>query len=284
MSGLVLDPPSPNDLYRTAQALARAGQPVFPCRSTGERAKQPLVRGGFKAATCDKAQIKAWWRQYGDAAIGIPTNVMWDVLDVDIKNESDGRSHLVRLHRLGLLNGCKRVVRTPSGGWHLYFRATPGLTGTANAGLGLDVRAAGGYVLAAGSYIETDSYAGFYTDEGETTDSTDDPLLWSIIRNDLAPVNTDDNKPIRTPDSERRTSLASLRKWLSERRQGERNNSFHWAVHRCIEAGIDPHELSEVAEFIGLTPDEITKTIGSALHRVGVDASELKTEAEALFG
>lgn len=278
------DRPSPNDLYRAAQALIRLGQPVFPCYSSGERAKRPLTRNGFHDATTDREQVKRWWRKYGDAAIGIPTGVKWDVLDVDIKNDSDGRSHLVRLHRLGLLNGCKRVVRTPSGGWHLYFRATPGLTGTANAGLGLDVRAAGGYVLAAGSFIETDSYAGFYTDEGETTGSTDDPLLWSLIRNDLAPINSDDNKPIHVPDHERRASLASLRKWLSERRQGERNNSFHWAVHRCIENGIDPHELAEVAELIGLTNEEITKTIGSALTRAGVDVSELKSEAEALFG
>ena len=52
---------------------------------------------------------------------------------------------------------------------------------------------------------------------------------------------------------------------------------------RCIENGIDPHELVEPAILIGLEEEETLKTIGSALKRAGVQASELMSEAEALF-
>lgn len=273
-----------NTLYKATQKFVRIGQPVFPCRPSGPKAKAPFTKNGVKDATVDIDQIKRWWKARGDSAIGIPTGVVWDVLDVDVKREEDGRVHLPYLHRLGLLNGCKRVVRTPSGGWHLYFKATPALTNTANAYLGLDVRSRGGYVLAPPSFIQTDDYAGSYEDMGATTGSTDEPLLWDLIVSSLRPVDSITKEPVELLGYERRSSLASLRGWLSERRAGERNNSLHWAVCRCIDNGIDPHELTEVALMLGLTEEEVDKTIGSALRRAGLTGEQLATEAEALFG
>lgn len=288
--------PSANDLYRAAQRLIKQGQPVFPCRTTpgvvqtrkGPRnmpAKAPLVGGGLNSASLDKDQVKAWWKKWGDAAIGIPTGIVWDVLDVDTKNGVDGRVHLTRLARLGLLNGCQFVCRTPSGGWHLYFKATPGMTNKANAELGLDVRGAGGYVLAPPSWIDDgESSVGGYTFEGMTTGCTNEPLLWDLIVMSLTPVNTTTKQPIDLLGYERQASVASLRGWLSERQQGERNNALHWAVCRCIENGIDPNELVEVALLLGLDEDEVELTISSALKRAGVSADDLMTEGEALFG
>lgn len=278
-----MNTPTANDLYAAARDFARAGQPVFPCRSSGDKAKAPLTRHGVLDASTSVPQIKAWWRKHGTASIGIATGVLWDVLDVDVKREQDGRVHLPRLTELGLLNGCQRVVRTPSGGWHLYFKAAPALTNSANATLGLDVRASGGYVLAPGSYITTDDYEGLYEDAGEVTGFTDDPLYWDLIVSCLAPIDTQTRKPIELLSYERQGSIATLRGWLSERLPGERNNALHWAVSRCIENGIDPHELTEVAILIGLGEDETELTINSALRRAGVLADDLVTEADTLF-
>jgi hypothetical protein len=281
-----VNPPEPNVLYRAAQDLLRVGQPVFPCRSglaDPERAKTPHTKNGLHDATTDRAQVKGWWKAYGDAAIAIPTGIIYDVLDVDIKEGVDGRVHLPELNRLGLLDGCKRVVRTPSGGWHLYFKSAPGLTNKASAHLGLDVRSKGGYVLAPPSYIETPDYSGFYEDLGETTGSTDAPLLWDLIVSALAPTDTDTKKPIPLLPSERRASVASLREWVSVLKSGERNNGLHWAVCRCIDNKIDPHEMVEPALLAGLGEEEVLATIGSALRRAGVTVEELDTEAEALF-
>lgn len=276
--------PTANELYREAQILIKAGQPVFPCRSIGEKAKAPLTKNGLHDATTDLDQVKAWWKRLGNASIGIPTGILWDVLDVDVKAGNDGRVHLPYLQHLGLLDGCKRLVRTPSGGWHFYFKAFPGgNTNKASAALGLDVRAKGGYVLAPTSYIETPDYSGSYEEMPAPEGGNDDPLLWDAILNAITPVNVDTRQAIPLLPSERRSSLASLREWVSVRQAGERNNALHWAVCRCIESGLDPHELVEPALLSGLGEEEIMKTINSALRRAGVSTEELQTEAEALF-
>lgn len=281
--------PDANTLYRATQALVRSGQPVFPCKSRGVKAKAPMTKNGLHDATLDLPQIKRWWSSHRDASIGIPTGIIWDVLDVDVKREQDGRVHLPYLQRVGLLNGCKHVVRTPSGGWHLYFKTAPGMTNTANPYLGLDVRGKGGYVLAPPSYLEDvpseeGTYSGAYEDMGQTIGSTDDPLMFDLIVSALRPIDANTKKPIELLGYERRSSLASLRGWLSERQPGERNNALHWAVCRCIDSGIDPHELTEVALLLGLGEEEVTATIDSALRRAERSADDLATEAEALFG
>jgi hypothetical protein len=284
--------PSANDLYKAAQRLVKSGQPVFPCHSVGDKAKRPLTRNGFKDATTDLDRIKHWLRMRGDAALGIPTGILYDVLDVDIKENSDGRVHMPMLTRLGLLNGCKKVVRTPSGGWHLYFPTTKGLTNKArSATLGLDVRSLGGYVIAAPSYLRDvprdalgdDVYSGAYEDHGAPTGGNDDPLYWDLIVSSIMPIDTTTNKPVPVLPSERRASLAALREWVSIREPGERNNALHWAVCRCIDNGLDPNELMEPALLTGLTESEVNQTINSALKRAGVSVEELETEAEALF-
>lgn len=280
------------ELFAAASAFAGIGQPVFPCRREGEAtrsgwrdAKSPLTRRGLLDASTDIETIRTWWRTNKRAAIGIPTGILWDVLDVDTKGSADGRQHLPRLHALGLLNGCQRLVRTPSGGYHLYFKANVGVPNRnkAKADLGLDVRGMGGYVLADPSWISTSDYEGTYEVVDGLEASNDDPLLWDAIQSALAPVNEENNQPILLLPSERRASVASLREFVTTLKSGERNNGLYWAICRCIEAGIDPHEMVEPGMLIGLTEDEVLLSVGAALKRAGLAASDLKTEAEALF-
>lgn len=278
--------PTANDLYREAQLLIRSGQPVFPCKSVGDKAKAPLTKNGVKDATLDIAQVRAWWKRNRNASIGIPTGIVWDVLDVDVKDNADGRVHLPYLTHLGLLNGCKRVIKTPSGGWHLYFPSSRVLGNKGKAAsLGLDVRGVGGYVLAPPSYIETTGYSGSYLDMGETVGSTDEPLRWDLIVSALAPfgVDKDTKQPVNLLPSDRQASVAALREWVSVLQSGERNNGLFWAISRCIENGIDPNELVEPALLTGLSEDEIMLSINSALVRAGLKAEDLMTEVEAMF-
>src|SRR5262245_26710615 len=44
--------------------------PVFPCNPDDKR---PLTLHGFKDASRDEAQVRAWWTRFPDAMIGIPT-------------------------------------------------------------------------------------------------------------------------------------------------------------------------------------------------------------------
>jgi hypothetical protein len=123
------------------------GLPVFPLRP---RAKTPLVKGGFHAATRDPEQVWDWWSREPSANIGIPTGAVSgiDALDVDPGGE-DSLAKLETQH--GPLPDTRKV-RTGRGK-QLYFRHPGGLI-RCNAGAlgnGLDFRADGGYVVASPS-------------------------------------------------------------------------------------------------------------------------------------
>ena len=264
--------------------IAKTGQPVFPCWPSGPKVKSPMTKNGWKDASTDPAQIKRWWARQPKAAIGIPTGVVWDVLDVDINPHKDGRAHLVRLANLNLLRGCHRVIKTPSGGFHLYFPANPLLKNKGRgASLGLDVRATGGYVIVPPSYYKDDEkrVKGRYVDLGAPVGFTDEVLQWDLIVNDLAPKADNSNEEIELPNYEQARSIAGLKHFVANAKVSERNNSLFWAVNRCIENGFDPHELMDAASLCGLAEHEVLTTINSALKRTGARVEEL-TAVDAL--
>ena len=95
----------PFSLHQTPMAaalgLAKVGLPVFPCRScddnlNGKKAKSPLISGGFKNATTNEDTIRVWWRNWANAAIGMPTGEVTGhlVVDLDAKDDRDGRASL----------------------------------------------------------------------------------------------------------------------------------------------------------------------------------------------
>ena len=57
--------------------------PVFPCNPDDKR---PFTVHGFKDASREEAQVRAWWTRFPEAMIGIPTGEIsgvW-VLDIDV--------------------------------------------------------------------------------------------------------------------------------------------------------------------------------------------------------
>jgi hypothetical protein len=127
------------DPLDAALAYAAQGLEVFPCASD----KTPLTRHGFKDATTDPDQIRAWWTKYPNALIAMPTGVKFAVLDLDVKNDKGGLS---RVPDWAQRSPC--IARTPSGGVHLYFSpdGAPHCT-TDEIALGVDTRGLGGYVI-----------------------------------------------------------------------------------------------------------------------------------------
>lgn len=146
-----MSPPKPmaiRDNLQAALDLARAGFPVFPVN----QAKRPLVKWKA-AATTDLGQIRRWFAKWPDAMPAIPTGEASGlaVLDLDRKDGKDGTA---TIKALGLNPDTLSpvMVETPSGGGHLIFRHTPGLRSSAGQiGPGVDVRAEGGFVVAAGA-------------------------------------------------------------------------------------------------------------------------------------
>jgi hypothetical protein len=127
-----------------ALKYAGAGKPVFPCNPLNKR---PLVEGGFKSATRDESIIRAWWAQWPNAMIGLPTGAVSGlfVVDLDIDKGKDGRKAYADL---GYDELDTLATITPRGGVHLFFRHRDGLGNTASAlAKGIDTRGDGGYVI-----------------------------------------------------------------------------------------------------------------------------------------
>lgn len=67
-------------LVDAAYRYAEQGWPVLPLTP---REKRPLTRHGLKDASTDLTQVRAWWRAWPNANVGIRTGVAFDVLDLD---------------------------------------------------------------------------------------------------------------------------------------------------------------------------------------------------------
>jgi len=119
-----------NRVLDFALAYARHGWPVFPLC---ERGKVPLAGSrGVHDATCDEAQVVAWWGRQPQLNIGCsPAGVPCLVLDIDPRH-GGSRDGLDLPHTPTVLSG--------GGGWHLYFQPVA-FRPRATAGPGLDVRA-----------------------------------------------------------------------------------------------------------------------------------------------
>jgi hypothetical protein len=140
-----------------ALAYVRSGLHVFPCNPSGDRAKQPITKNGFKDAATDPDKIYRWFTQWKSALIGLRTGRASGVfvVDLDNKNGVNGIAELEQLEaKHGKLPETYTVV-TPSGGKHLYF-AMPDIDlgcSASRVGPGIDIRAEGGYVIAPPSML-----------------------------------------------------------------------------------------------------------------------------------
>jgi hypothetical protein len=135
-------------LYFSALALARRGCAIFPCRLD----KTPYTKHGFKEATTNLTQVEYWWRIHQGASIGIATSPVSGIFVLDIDNYHGGEASLRRLeHEHGELPHTVEVITGSGNGRHLYFRWPQHRMiriSQGRLGEGLDLRGAGGYVIA----------------------------------------------------------------------------------------------------------------------------------------
>lgn len=140
--------------------LARAGFRVFPLEPNSKR---PMRGASWKRlATSDPAKIEKLWRDpllgwESDWGVGIATGDGLVVIDIDVKN--GGYESLKALEMLYDEIPRNVIVRTPSGGAHIYLTTDQPIANSAGKlGPGLDVRGEGGYVVAPGTEIDGKPY------------------------------------------------------------------------------------------------------------------------------
>lgn len=138
-----------------AHIYGRKGIEVFPCKFD----KSPAVRGGFHSASCDANIIAAMWGGTSNP-IGLRCGKANDVTVVDLDVDASHADPLRRNAGVASLQAVMPAlfdgdgkptvpaVRTPSGGWHLYFKYDPRFTNSTKVLSKVDIRTEGGYVLA----------------------------------------------------------------------------------------------------------------------------------------
>ncbi|GAB3063118.1 bifunctional DNA primase/polymerase [Sediminivirga luteola] len=203
-----------------ARSLAAAGVPVFPCVVEGKR---PLTRRGFLDASSDPEQVAAWWSRTPNANIGIPTGAPSGVVvvDVDVHGPHDGRAAFQRATDAGLVDGAGLLVRTPTGGAHVYFPATPGREQRSwqAATAGVDFRGDGGYIIAPPSRRIIDGSVCRYEVADIAAHSVghvDAARLRDFL--DPRPV-----APLRASSGSMDEDAERLATWVAGRGEGERN-------------------------------------------------------------
>lgn len=268
-SALFLDA-NERPLQRAAAGLASAGVPVFPVAPQG---KVPLIRNGrgFRDATTNLRLIEAWWRRFPQANIGVPTGAASGlvVVDVDVHG-TNGYNALHRADHAGLISGWEFLVRSPTGGLHLYYPAAEDREQRSwQAGnAGIDFRGDGGYIVAPPSLRVIDGETVPYRITELGTEPAH-PLDAGRLRDFLEPPRPPRRTSSQTP-ARGRADPQKLADWLGGERT-DRNRKLFWASCVLAEEGV-PYREALDAMLTVEQPDfgsrEIARTVASGYKRI----------------
>ena len=138
-----------DELIKHASGYAKLGVFVFPCNLD----KTPMTPHGFKDATNDRAQVRAWWTERPEASIGIACGASgWLVLDIDA--DKGGFESYAELRDKDIITPADLdtfTSRTGGGGMHIVWQQPQGVligNSAGKLGKGLDIRGDGGYIIA----------------------------------------------------------------------------------------------------------------------------------------
>lgn len=140
-------------LYQKALEYAVHGYSVIPL---GPGKKIPTISSWkkFQKDHADETQIEAWWDKTPDANIGIVTGKISGITVIDIDTKGDKVVPLETFPETF-------TIKTPSGGYHLYYAYEEKIQQTANTFPQfphVDIRNDGGYVVAPPSINEKGNY------------------------------------------------------------------------------------------------------------------------------
>lgn len=177
-------------------------------------------------------------------------------------------------------------MRTPTGGAHAYFPATPGVEQRSwqAASAGVDFRGDGGYIIAPPSRRTIDGTVRSYEIADIAAHSVglvDAARLRDFLDPRPAAPSRNSDAVTATVDAER------LAAWVASRGEGERNRGLFWAACRLAENGTPPTDalsaLGPAAAQAGLSEREITTTVRSA-YRATQPAPEASPSVNAWCG
>jgi len=123
------------------------------CTDTG---KHPRTKNGLNDATTDEATIRRWWKMWPAANIGLRTGAVSGLVVLDVDFLKGGAESLADLEQS--YHPLPQTVQQLTGNGQHYLFAHPGQpvkNGVEDFAPGLDIRADGGYIIAAPSLHAT---------------------------------------------------------------------------------------------------------------------------------
>lgn len=249
---------------------------VFPCREKpGEpfirdgatitpTEKTPYVSKGLNDSTLDEDQIKAWWKKWPDAMIGVNAGKSGlFVLDIDRKHVNG----LDTFTTWNINDSAGLHSMTPSGGTHIVFTGTG--KSTSNAKTGIDTRGEGGYFIAPPSKILKGERIGEYKvidDWGKTPGVIPDGLMSKLFPDKTIEYVKGNFTP---PDGvKKQLSRATLNFLANGALAGERNSSLFRALADFSGCGYSKEYSREtvlpVSTRIGLPVSEFEQVLKHA--------------------
>lgn len=142
------EPDNATGFLKPAMWYARMGFRIHPLQPGTKN--HPRWSGWQERAASDLNEVRDWWRWHKADNIAVATGRGLVVIDLDVKNGDDGfaslRQWLIEHPEVRL--PVAPVVRTTTGGAHLYFRTNQRVKSCPGWRPGVDVRGEGGYVVA----------------------------------------------------------------------------------------------------------------------------------------
>lgn len=249
-----------------AMPLLDLGWAVFPL---APGAKVPAISKkaggqGVLDASKDPDQIRAWARRFPHANVGVACGKISGITVLDFDPKSGSEETLREFRTQQRLFNPTVTVRTPSGGWHLYYAYAPELLNSKGLlGKGIDVRTTGGYVVAPPSRL--DGGRGYSWHLAPLGGDLPRMPTWAYMALKPRPEAVfQRHEGVRNGEA----ALAGLMKFIGQAAEGQRNSSLYWAARRAAEGGYadagTEDMLAQAAGSIGITRKEALKTIGSA--------------------
>src|SRR5664280_812303 len=274
-------------LLRSALDHACRGWPVFPLRPGDKR---PAIRDWEARATTDPNRIRRAWTA-APYNVGVACGRAALVV-VDLDTPKTGTDVPARWRQPRLVDGANVLaalaehagarlpiqsytVGTASGGRHLYFTAPEGppLRNTAGRlGWLIDTRAAGGYVVGAGSTINGHSYTPIL----DLPVAPLPPWITGLLRTTESPPTPVFGPMLAGVERRSRYAATALRGELERvlaAQPGGRNHALNaaaFALGQLTATGLLPADLAsdalaQAAQAIGLPTREAAATIRSGL-------------------
>lgn len=280
-----------------ADAIAR-GWHIFPVQTS---AKTPACARGVLEATAEPGGITRHWTDHPTHNVGLacgPSGLV--VIDLDLPKDGfafdeeyliDNASQSAQgcAYVTGINDGldafaalCDKhrqpfpwtyTVVTPRGGWHLYYGLAPGLgirNSTGKVAPLVDVRADGGYVLAAGSVVDGKPYTALHS-----TQAIEPLPMWLIrlLSAETQTVRGTAPPPRPVPAEHAADTVAQACQRISHAPEGERHATLAAVTASLARRGLldgpAADQVRAAARQAGRTAREADQAIASAVEKFG---------------